>query len=333
MGRKAMLTRTIAVAAVLAAGLVPALGADPIEMPMYDEVTPRIEDPKISGSFGLWGQWVKPTGYTMYDDFFEEDLEVCDDEDGFGDDLCVPAFGLGGEGKIYFDLGLGIQLETLFDAHGSLDGDEEEDEMAIYKAVGIHAIARQQNTAFGAFGGVSHTQSMADDDAPMHGFGGVEGAFMNNEFTLFGQLGGVGLINADPENDDTLGDMYFGTIGGRYYFHENAVLEASVTAGHSGRYDYDDTDDDTTATWVQFATAYEQMFEGTNVSWMVGYQGDYISTDESSSCCSEAGFAHAFKAGLSFNLDDSLQGADHNGSRTFSLPNLRAPIAYASDLN
>jgi hypothetical protein len=31
--------------------------------------------------------------------------------------------------------------------------------------------------------------------------------------------------------------------------------------------------------------------------------------------------------------EDTLQDADVNGARTFAFPNLRAPLAYAAELN
>jgi hypothetical protein len=286
-----------------------------------------------SGSFAIWKQGALPGTYEF---FYEGESEsVCEEDPEGGNDVCLPAFGFGGQGKIYFDKGIGIQLETLADYHGSLHFERDEDEddgvAAFYKAVGIHGVKRSGDLAFGAFGGLSYTTHMADDEDPAKfAFGGAETALFGDTTTFYGQIGVIGLIDEDL---DTLANMAFATMGARFYLDPNSVIGASASVGLADDYDGDaDPDEKATAVWLQLATNYERKIEDSNMSWTIGYQGDLVYTDEEE-CCSESAWVHTVKAGIVFNIDDTLQGADRNGSRTFSLPNLRAPASYAATLN
>ena len=293
----------------------------------------------ITGNLAVWGQLVVPSGYShggLEANNAPSDADECSDFSFGKNDFCDIGGGFGADGRLHYNSGEGyaIQFETLFDYHTSLhddnDGDDDDDDAdtaAIHGAFAAHWIARSEDTAYGLFTGLSGTQHMTDDDSPLHAFGGLEAAMHNGMTTFYGQVGGVFLL----DGDDALKNMVFGRVGGRLFLDENSLIEASVGGGYAPDFDNDDPDTDR-GYWFQGAAQYEQRLEDSPFSWFVGYQGDYVKSDESG-CCDESAWVHTFLAGVRMNIGESLYSENRDGANTFQLMNMRAPLAYAGELN
>jgi hypothetical protein len=327
--RKLMMSAAFAVGAMMG----PAAAADlleNVEVVFEDEA-----DSPFSGNLAIWGQVVWPKDY--YNQYYEEELseDACSYEDNA---FCQTGWGFGGHARALYrlDSTLNVQGEVFGEYHTSLDSCDDEcsdaDRAAIWLATGGHLIGRGEGSAYGGFLGISGTASNADDELPGHAFGGVEGAMFMDAVTVFGQLGGVVLV----DGDDTVESMVFGRAGIRYYVTPNSVLEASGAAGYAPVFDSDasDSDDEATGTWLQAALEYEHRLDDSPFSVFLGYQADFVAGDEGYEFGDESVLASTFKVGLRMNLDEgTLQSEDVNGARTFAFPNLRAPLSYASELN
>jgi hypothetical protein len=290
-----------------------------------------------TGSFAMFGQGVIPSGYEVNE---TEGARDCNDEDV--ENFCDTAFGFGGDVRVHLPLqgqGLSIQLEGLGDWHRAFDkNDADEDQNSLYHVGGAHIISRSGNLAFGAFGGVSFSDHISEGEASTsnHWIGGVElAAFLNSSTTIFAQVGYSGAYGGQ----DYVDDLVFGRVGARYFMSDNDRLEGWVGYGQTdtaeaGEDDRGRSDSESSGlNWLQLAANYERQLTASPVSVFVGYQGDYVDNvhhDDSGSY--ERTWAHAVKVGVRFNFGESLISEDRNGSRTFDLMNLRAPLNYADDL-
>ena len=305
----------------LAAAPVLAFAADPVA-PVQERYG------SISGNVAIWGQYVKPDDYgERYEaDEGSYDYYLCDDSANFCDD----SGGIGGDARIHFALGNGqaIQLEALGDWHRVFDRDDSGEDATLATAGG-HWIYRTGAMAFGAFGGLTYADHISEsaNSYSAQAFGGVEAAAFLGNATLFGQLG----YGSGFEGQDYVEDITFGRLGARYFVTENDRLEGWVGYGYS---DKAEEGDDAELEWFQLAANYERQISTTPLSAFVGYQGDYVKRQETGGWDdSERTWAHTFKVGARWSFGGSLQHEDREGARTFDFMNLRAPLAYADDLD
>lgn len=326
------LTIIAAAAAAVLAG--PALAADPVPVaPVV--VAPTTVASYTSGNIAAWGAIAVPTLYrgTNYDE------PICIDEDAFFDwnqDWCRVGYGFGGDGRVHFARGaLGFQIEYLgeFMRSMALYGDGEADEAdpdpenhGFHLAGAAHLILRSTAMPVGVFGAVTYTRHMADNDRPVHAMAGVEFARIGATNTVYAQMGGLFLL----AGDDALGRMYFGRVGFRHFLGENAMIEAAFAGGYSRNADSND-DDLNTAVWLQGALSLERGIGSGPLSFLAGYQADYYRVDDTGDAYSV--LVHTFRVGLRASFGGTLAEQNATGARTFTLPNLFAPISYTGDMN
>ncbi len=317
-----------ATALVLSAGT--SLAADPVT---YEPIPqPVAERYAASGSVAIWGQYVYGNGYEV-NEFFGGDTDsfTCDD-DGF-DNFCGGVWGLGADARIHLPVGasgFSVQFETLADWHSAFDDDDaDDDEHARYLAAGAHLIYRTGAYAIGGFGGVSDSDHISETESSTsrHAFGGVEAAaFIGESATVFGQVGYAGAFGGE----DFVDDLVFGRLGARYFFTENDRLEG--WAGY-GSTNHAEEGDNSELDWLQLAVNYERQLSSLPVSAFIGYQGDHVKvTERTFSQANEQAWAHTFKLGARWSFGGSLRQEDREGSRTFDMMNLRAPLSYTDDL-
>lgn len=281
-----------------------------------------------TGSFAIWAQGLVPTGYEVNETYGARN---CDD--GGMENFCHNAFGIGGDARVHFPLqgqGLSIQLEGLGDWHKAFDPDDaDDDENSLYGVGGAHIISRSGNMAFGAFGGISYSDhiSEGEDSTSNHWVGGAEVAsFLDNTSTLFAQIGYSGAY----DGQDYVDKLVFGRVGARYFVSDHDRLEGWVGMG---RTDTGEVGEPSRLNWVQMAANVERQLTASPLSVFAGYQGDHVDhvhDDDSDSY--EKSWVHTFKLGIRYNFGESLKSEERNGSRTFELMNLRAPLTYADDL-
>lgn len=330
--------RAITIAAAAAAAVLagPALAADPTP-PVAPIVVPAPTTVAnyVSGNVAIWGAVAVPT---LYRD--TEYGNVCASDDAFDDwnqDWCRIGYGFGGDGRVHLGRGaVGFQLEFLGEYMRSmaLYGDDEEEfgdppdpEVPGFHLAGAaHVILRNTAMPIGVFGGVTYTQHMSGDwDRPIHALAGVEIARVGAANTMYLQAGGLFLVSGD----DAIGRMYFGRVGFRHFFGDNAMIEAAFAGGYSPNADSDDPGD--TAIWLQGALGFERGVGSGPLSLLAGYQADYFGVYEGGDVVGV--LVHTFKVGIRMRFGGTLAEQNATGARTFTLPNLFAPITYAGDMN
>ena len=171
---------------------------------------------------------------------------------------------------------------------------------------------------------------MDGDGSSNHAAFALEGALFNGNWTYFGQLGYIDWVGGD---DETLQSGVFGRGGFRYFQDDNSKFELSL-AGHTGG-DFQTGGD--LVHWVQIASEYRHRFDGSPWSVFAAYQGDWTFLERVapfSTCCDEEAWVHSLWLGaqLSFGLE-TLMAEDRYGAGTFDLPNFRAPLSYADELD
>lgn len=328
-----MRSLTLAAAAAAAVLAGPALAADPPQVAPIVVPAPTTVASYVSGNVALWGAVAVPTLYreTSYGD-------VCESEDAFFDwnqDWCRPGFGFGGDARVHYGRGaIGFQLELLGEYMRSMAlygkdeeefGDPPDPEVPGFHLAGAaHLILRNTLTPIGVFGGVTYTQHMAGDDRPLHAIAGVEIAHVGAANTVYLQAGGLFLI----AGEDAIGRMYFGRAGFRHFFGDDTMIEAAFAGGYAPDADSDGTGD--TAVWLQGALGFERGIGSGPLSVLAGYQADYyrVNADEVTSVV-----VHTFKIGVRMSFGGTLAEQNATGARTFTLPNLFAPITYTGDMN
>lgn len=327
------LTLAAAAAAAVLAG--PALAADPPPVAPVIVPAPTTVASYVSGNVAAWGAVAIPT---LYREAYYGD--VCANEEAFFDwnqDWCRIGYGFGGDARIHYGRGaIGFQLEFLGEYMRSmaLYGDDEEEDADLpdpeipgyHLAGAAHLILRNTAMPIGVFGGVTYTQHMAGDDRPLHAIAGVEIAAVGASNTVYLQAGGLFLI----AGDDAIGRMYFGRAGFRHFFGENTMIEAAFAGGYAPEADSDDPDINT-ATWLQGAIGLERRIGSGPLSVLAGYQADYYRVNGDGDFTSV--LVHTLKVGVRMSFGGTLAEQNATGARTFTLPNLFAPISYTGDMN
>lgn len=319
-----------AAAAVLLSGTAVAISADAV---VYDAVPQPVEERfGASGSVAIWGQYVRPSGFEI-NEFEGGGVQTftCDGPEALN--FCDGAWGLGADARIHFPMGASghaVQFETLADWHRAFESeDADEEQHSRYLAAGAHWIYRTGGFAVGAFGGVSDSDHISESESSTsrHAFGGIEAAaFLGASTTVFGQIGYAGAFGGE----DYVDDLTFGRVGARYFLSDNDRFEGWVGGGVTNTAE---DGDDSELDWLQLAVNYERQLAALPVSVFAGYQGDYVKvTDSEFTVASEEAWAHTFKIGARWAFGGSLRQEDRQGSRTFDLMNMRAPLSYADDL-
>ncbi|WP_421851524.1 hypothetical protein [Oricola sp.] len=298
----------------------------------------RMAPSGTSANFSVWGGGVIPTGY-HHDEYIDQEYpmpaETCNsDGEYYLTNLCAGTFGFGSDARFHhaFDNGYAVQLESLFDYHGELDSDDDSpDEFSIYGAAAGHLIRRAGATAVGVFAGVSATAMLDQEERAVHAMVGGEAASFQDTKTFFGQAGYVGAI----AGEDQVNDLVFARGGIRFFNDPNSRLETAFAGGYTA------TGERTAIgeglIWLQATANFEKKFDDNPFSVYVGYQGDYVATPERYADEYERdrhAFIHTAKIGLRMAIggNDTLQGQDNNGARTFDLTNLRAPLSYPDQM-
>ena len=302
-----------------------------------DELAKRMAPNGTSANVSVWGGGVIPTGFhhAAYDGRYPMPAETCNmDREYYLSALCAGTFGFGSDARFHhaFDNGYAVQLESLFDYHGELDSDEENpEEFSLYGAAAGHLIRHTGAAAVGVFAGVSATAMLDQEERAVHVMVGAEAASFQGANTFFGQAGYVGAV----AGEDQVNDLVFARAGVRHFRNPNTRLETAFAGGYTATGERTSRGEE--LIWLQATANFEKKFDDNPFSVYIGYQGDYVATPERYPHEYERDrrvFVSTAKIGLRMSIggDDTLQGQDNNGARTFDLTNLRAPLSYPDQM-
>ena len=263
----------------------------------------------IAGEIAGWASVVTPSN----------ELQACS---ASRTEYCATVFGGGAYAGVQFALtpDWSVIVDGTFDYHEESNSDSaEQDDPAIYGAVGAHLVTEYGLYDVGLFGTlIGHGNHAAFGGSSVAGFGAEvrRGSIFLQGGALFGLQG----------DDDELDNMYFVRGGGEYEVGPG-VIEASAAygwgdfEGASGGGANDDESD-----WVQWAVQYEAPIPNTRVNWFAGYQGDFVSVDERPEGNTlEQAILHTFMLGVKIKLNDKRL--------PFKTPNFRAPVTNADEFN
>ena len=120
--------------------------------------------------------------------------------------------------------------------------------------------------------------------------------------------------------------------GVRHFRDENTKFELSLMGHTGGGFDDDGSE---RAHWLQIASEVRHRYDGTPFSAFLGYQGDFAYSERlPDDCCDEQVWVHSLWVGLQLSFGfDTLFAEDRYGVGTSGLPNFRAPISYADELD